>query len=64
LFQETSLDRSDLSGLALYRIDVLPALKFETLTRLKTQPPLESDINLVEESGNGRVGIATRVGDE
>ena len=53
-----------LSGVALYCIDVLPALKFETLTRLKTQPPLESDINLVEESGNGRVGIATRVGDE
>jgi hypothetical protein len=34
------------------------------LTRLKAQPPQESDINLVEESGNGRVGIAARVCDE
>jgi hypothetical protein len=64
LFQETSLGRSDLSGLALYCIDVLPALKFKMLTRLKAQPPQESDINLVEESGNGRVGIAARVCDE
>jgi hypothetical protein len=64
LFQETSLGQSDLSGVALYCINVLSALKFEMLARLKAQPSLESNINLVEEAGNGRMGIAARIGDE